>query len=148
MPFRIKWILIFMLLTGCKDSVKKTTSHQEFTQQEARCIKRVLAEDDSLGSIRNEAGRNMPVSKSILQYTKTLKALNFQECPPRFKEAFEQHRVAWEEMLQVTDKYSSVRGELHEVFDSIAVSKDSAEFKTRLDKIWSTWESVEKRSAP
>lgn len=145
-----KMNLIFSLfmfpLLGCKESGKEMDSNQDFTRKEISCIRRMLKEDDSLGSIRNEAGRKMPVSKSIKQYTEALEALSFKRCPPGFTEAFKEHKKAWEEMLPVTDKYSGLRGELHEIFDSIAVSKDSAEFKTRLDKIWSTWELVEKRS--
>ena len=135
-------------IVACNNSGKKPSTTMERSNYEKACIERVLALDDSLGTVRNEAPKEISISESIKQYTAALKGLNFEGCPPKFANAFKDHRQAWEEILIVTDKYPKMRGELHEVFDSISVSKDSVEFKTRLDKIWATWEMVDDQSKP
>ena len=51
--------------------------------------------------------------------------------------------MAWEYMVYITDKYNSMRGEMHDLFDQIGASGDSLDFKVRLDAIWGTWGFVE-----
>lgn len=142
------YAFLIISLVNCNNFGKDPSAKQVRSPNEKACIERILALDDSLGSIRNEATKKLPISQSIKQYAAALKDLDFESCPPTFTEAFKNHRKAWEEMLTVTDKYPEMRGELHQVFEHIGVSEDSVEFKTRLDRIWSTWEVVEEQSKP
>lgn len=128
-------LCIGFILVSCKtnDASKQTD-----------CINTILKQDDSLGKIRNNATKIHSISNSILSYTDALKALDFSNCPEQFSSAFKKHISAWNNMMFVTTKYPTLRGEMHEVFDKLEKSKDSTEFKRYLNKIWSTWDEIEK----
>jgi|GEM_PF-122726 tetratricopeptide (TPR) repeat protein len=107
------------------------------------CIDKAIAQDDSLGKIRNHASETMPLSAAIKQYAKGLARINFRDCPKPFSEAFDQHRKAWLELRTVTDQYPDLRGEMHDLFKQIEESKDGARFKPMVKKIWDTWARIE-----
>lgn len=110
------------------------------------CSKYILAQDDSLGSVRNHASEHMPISQSVVQYIKELSKLNFDDCPDDFVEAFEEHMSAWLNVIPILEKYPDARAEMHEVFKEIESGIHQDTFKILVDEIWSTWAKVEKAS--
>ena len=133
--------LCFVLISGCKTSEEK----KEAPISAEQCIKAVLEQDSILGNIRNHATETLSLSKTITNYTNGLNELDFNSCPPGFSEAFQAHIDAWIAMTTVTDNYSSLRGEMHDVFDQLELSKDSVAFKIKLKAIWDTWKTIEAR---
>jgi hypothetical protein len=109
---------------------------------ERECIEVILATDDSLGQLRNNASKTMPLSTVIRGYVHDLKQLETHGCPDDFVVAVDAHRAAWIGMLDITDKYPDLRGEMHVLFDSIAAGRDSTGYKIRLQAVWDTWEVV------
>lgn len=131
-------ILIFILFAySCK--AEKTKTHSK------ECIEVILKKDDSLGTIRNHACEKISLSNTINQYTSSLNNLDFLNCPEDFKNAFQLHIKAWNDMTSITNNYDSLRGEMHTLFDEIESSKDSIIFKQKLKIIWDTWAVIEKR---
>lgn len=47
-------------------------------------------------------------------------------------------------MLEITNKYPELRGEMHNLFDQLEKGNDAAEFKRYLKQIWDTWAEIEK----
>jgi hypothetical protein len=108
------------------------------------CIERVIAMDDSLGTVRNHACEQISLSETIQQYVQSLEKVDFQNCPSAFTTAFQRHLEAWTQMITVTDHYPDLRGEMHDLFDIIEQGEYQAEFKPRLAAIWDTWSEVER----
>ena len=108
------------------------------------CIERVIALDDSLGTLRNHACEKISLSATIEQYVAGMRAMNFERCPGDFTKAFNQHIEAWSNMQVVTDRHPDLRGEMHDLFDQLEAGADSAQFKPRLKAIWDTWGEIEK----
>lgn len=113
-------------------------------QKEQNCMDYIIAQDDSLGRIRNHASETVSLSESIEQYVSTGNELNFEHCPSEFTHAFKNHLNAWTEMQTVTDNYPDLRGEMHILFDTIAEGEHKTRFKASLEKIHNTWKDVEK----
>jgi hypothetical protein len=121
-----------------------TISCKKNVAENKQCIEYIIAKDDSLGKIRNHACKEQSLSKTIHQYIGALNALDTKDCAPAFNQAFNNHKKAWLNTLKVTDNYSHLRGEMHDLFAVIETSKDSTEFKILINNIWSTWAEVEK----
>ncbi|WP_298904125.1 hypothetical protein [uncultured Psychroserpens sp.] len=139
---RLYYIFICLLLIlGCKNSEEKN----KVPISEEQCIKTILEQDSILGNIRNHATETLSLNTTITNYTDSLKDLDFNYCPDDFSNAFQTHIDAWIAMKTVTDNYSNLRGEMHDVFDQIELSKDSVAFKTKLKAIWDTWKTIEER---
>ncbi len=113
------------------------------SENEIKCINRIIALDDSLGKIRNHACKIVSLSESITQYHMGIKENDLNDCPEEFKKAFFNHQLAWKDIKIITDKYPDLRGEMHTLFDSIEKGKDSTEFKKYLSNIWATWTIIE-----
>ncbi|HMC00036.1 MAG TPA: hypothetical protein VKN14_03255 [Flavobacteriaceae bacterium] len=145
MILKFSGILILLLtLIGCKDSkVKTVESDKAITKSESSCIKKVFEKDSIFGEIRNHASKTISLSETIVNYTQDLKSLDFSNCPKDFKIAFDKHIEAWLDIRTVIDKYPSMHGELHDIFDELEKSKDSIMFKQLLGNIWETWKLVE-----
>ncbi len=118
-------------------------NHKKEVKNSKKCIEYVMHIDDSLGTLRNHNSEKLTLSKTIDLYTNSLEDLSFSNCPPTFSSAFKSHITAWKNMKEVTDKYPSLRGEMHDLFDQIKTSNDSLLFEKRLTAIFSTWEEVE-----
>lgn len=126
-------LLFVSLLLGCgSDHTKKV-----------ECMDRVIKIDDSLGKKRNNDCKTSSLSATIVNYTNGMKNIDFSGCPEDFKTAFRSHISAWDSMMKVTDNHDGLRGEMHDLFDTIERTKDSLHFKTYLDAIWATWANVE-----
>jgi len=137
--------LLLLLMLGCKGPKAHHDSSDSKTEmQEITCIKQIIKEDSILGSIRNQSSEMISLSETISNYTNDLKALNFTQCPEKFKLAFDKHIEAWLAIQVITNKYPSTRGELHEIFADLEKSEDSTEFKSVVKQIWDTWNVVEK----
>ena len=136
-----KEIFLLLLLTAC-NSPNSSNSEQQ-TSPQTTCVEQVIAIDESLGKIRNHACENGSLSESILDYTKGMDQIDFKDCPTAFTKAFNKHKTAWKNMLQITDKYPDLRGEMHVLFDSLETTTDSSAFKIYLKDIWDTWGEVE-----
>ena len=108
------------------------------------CIDQILKSDSEYGKIRNHYCETFSLTKTIKLYVDNLSQLDFNDCPDEFTQAFRTHINAWEGMVEITDKYPSLRGEMHTLFDQIESGPDSLLFKPALNLIWSTWEAVEK----
>ena len=83
------------------------------------------------------------MSESIISYVSDINQFDFKDCPDDFKTAFHLHKNAWEDMLEVSDKYPSLRGEMHEIFDIIKEGEHGALFEKKLKAIWDTWSPIE-----
>lgn len=138
--YQILLLLIILLFASCKQE-KKAIPTTIITKKE--CIDNVLKLDDSLGKLRNIECKQITLSKSIKNYTKALSNLDYTSCPEVFSKTFNQHIIAWNNMIEITDKYSTHRGEMHDLFDQIEISKDSTQFKVLLKDIWNTWDNIE-----
>ncbi|EDP69611.1 hypothetical protein FBALC1_05483 [Flavobacteriales bacterium ALC-1] len=143
-PFKLVVIICFCLFIACNNS-NKTPQEQPIInlKQQRDCVTSILKQDDSLGTVRNHNCETISLSKTIAQYVNSVNNLNYENCTEEFEIAFKNHMIAWTEIQQVTDKYSNLRGEMHDLFDSIEKRKDSSVFKALLKNIWNTWEDVE-----
>ena len=139
--------LVFAQLSCNIPSGARHESDADSTSNEL-CIKHVVSFDDSLSSLRNHDCENMSMSESIYRYTSAIGSVSFEDCPDEFIRAYKRHQQAWLEMLRVTDKYTDMRGEMHQLFDSIQSGKDSTAIKERLRLIWSTWDEVKASAKP
>ena len=128
---------------GNKNSTTSNSTSKQNQEVSKACIDRVIALDDSLGTIRNHACESISLSKTIHQYVDALKQIDFQQCPTAFTAAFQKHLQAWSAMTLVTDKYPAMRGEMHDLFDIIEQGEHQAAFKPRLKAIWDTWKEIE-----
>ena len=132
------WILfLVVLLLSALFLIKAKTSTS------LECQKKVLEKDSALGKIRNHQCEEISLSETIRNYVGALKELNFEECPTAFKQSFQLHMDAWTAMTEVTDEYSKLRGEMHDLFDLIKLEDSTGQFTKRLDAIWATWAEVE-----
>ncbi|MBP6812978.1 MAG: sulfurtransferase [Saprospiraceae bacterium] len=107
------------------------------------CMARVIALDDSLGKARNHACERLDLSETIRQYAKGLSKINYKSCPAAFANAFKKHREAWLALIPVTDQYSALRGEMHDLFKKIESGKDGKQFKALVKTVWDTWAEIE-----
>ncbi|UNZ00015.1 hypothetical protein MQE36_06610 [Zhouia spongiae] len=114
------------------------------TKVARNCIDRVLLADSQLGKKRNHECEQISLTQTIDNYVKGLREVDFGNCPLEFERAFEKHIAAWVEMTKVTDRYSGLRGEMHDLFDQIKQTKDSVQFDKSLKEIWRSWEVIEK----
>jgi len=131
---------LFMMLCLCMNS-----GFAQQSEDNAAAIRAVIKQDYQLGSIRNERPRHAPIAQAIKDYVAGLDALDLDGVPPDFKTALLRHRDAWFESIEFLRQYSQLRGELHEVFETIH-AKDEASHAGLLDveaNIWSTWAEVE-----
>lgn len=108
------------------------------------CMQRIIAKDDSLGTIRNHACENISLDQTISNYTSALATLDFKYCPENFTNAFTIHRNAWDALIPIVRKYGHKRGEMHLLFKELEISEDSTLFKQKLKFVWDTWSDVEK----
>lgn len=133
-----------LLLFSCKEpNSQRTSSNLKTEIKDITCIKKILKKDSVLGEVRNHASKTLSLSETINNYTKGLKALDYTKCSEKFKLAMDEHIAAWLTIKLVTDKYPSIRGELHDTFARLEKSEDSTEFKSLVKQIWDTWEVVE-----
>lgn len=124
------------LMVSCKNNENKF-------EESKKSVAYIMEQDHSLGSIRNHNSKQISLSETIDKYTTSVKNLSFKNCPENFKNAFQNHLSAWQDMKQVTDKHPHLRGELHALFDSIKKTDDSLTFTKKLEVIFSTWKEVE-----
>ena len=138
--------IILIMITGCNSPQVKESkpSHQSIKSPEQICIERIIKEDESLGTIRNNACKNLPLSQSIKDYTEGIEKLNFENCREKFTRAFNKHKEAWTDMIPVTNNYPTLRGEMHDLFARLEKGDHAEEFKKRLKLITDTWTAVEK----
>ncbi len=143
--FRQISILAVFFLSGCGGSPtkEKALSPEEVKKAEKSCIETVLRIDDSLGTIRNHACETVSLSQAVTNYTESLGKIDFRQCPAEFTEAFNIHKKAWINFKQVSDIYPALRGEMHDLFDTIEKSADSTEFKKQSKLIWDTWAKID-----
>ena len=142
--FSIVIITILLLVTSCGESkLNNNENNPDAKNITDDCIKMIITADDSLGSVRNNACREISLSQTIINYTAGLESLDFSNCPKPFSDAFQSHIKAWNNMLKETDNYPDLRGEMHDLFDQIKAGSDSTKFKILEAEIWSTWSAVE-----
>lgn len=134
---------LICLLPQCKNPEIPKTQSADIVGLDNECIKRVFAVDDSIGKIRNQACSALSLEETIENYVRDIEAIDFAACPPAFTAAFRKHKEAWRDMQSVVSHHPDLRGEMHDLFDQIEVSKDSVIFKAKLKEIWDTWALVE-----
>jgi len=145
---RIVAAIFFISQLSCNvPSGEKHVYDADSTSNEL-CIKYVIAVDDSLSALRNTDCEDISISESIYRYTTAIGSVSFNDCPDNFVRAYKRHQQAWLEMLRVTDKYPDLRGEMHQLFDTIQAGNDSTEFKQRLNLVWSTWDEIKVAAKP
>lgn len=137
-------IVSLIILFGCKETgEKRIDSEEKIISASTNCIERIFMTDSIFGAVRNRASEQISMSESISNYTNSLDSMDYTHCPATFKAAFEEHTRAWSQMKNVSDKYPSLRGELHDIFAQLEKSEDSTEFKKLLKGIMDTWKVVE-----
>ncbi len=146
MPFYL--ICLLLIVSNVSSAQKNVQKDSIILFIEKECITRIIAADDSLGTIRNHACETGTLSSSIKNYVSGIEKLNFINCPAGFKKAFTTHKKAWIAMLTITDKYPDIRGEMHDLFDQLEKGKDTVAFKKHMKKIWDTWAGIEKYIKP
>lgn len=141
-------LFIFTIsLLGCRGiGEKQDSSHTGLDAKQVKCVERIFKKDSVLGDIRNHASEKMSLSQAINNYTSKLEAINYNDCPEKFTSAFLKHIEAWKLVKKVTDKYPSMRGELHDIFAKLEKSNDSTEFKILAQQIWDTWDMVKEHA--
>ncbi|WP_108840677.1 hypothetical protein [Aquimarina sp. Aq78] len=141
-------ILLFsLLLLGCNGPNKKENrSFSDIERKSIDCVKQIFEKDSIFGNIRNHASEKTSLTEVINDYSKNLKSLDYSHCPEEFESAFSKHIDAWLDFRKISDKYPLLRGELHDIFAVIEKSKDSTEFKSRLNQILETWKIVKESS--
>lgn len=138
--------LLTFLLFNCQNSNSQgedDSSNNAPTLGKA-CIEKIIAADEKVGKIRNHACEKISMSQTIKNYVDALRKLDFSDCPTNFTKAFEKHINAWEKMIDITNKYPDMRGEMHDLFDELEKGEDSETFKPLLKAIWDTWDDIEK----
>ncbi|HHL32379.1 MAG TPA: hypothetical protein ENJ41_07305 [Oceanospirillales bacterium] len=137
-------LILTLLVLACNDSAQKNdeTQLQSTHVKTTECINSILEKDSRLGEIRNHSSEQISLSKTIDDYTHSVKSLDFNNCPDEFTTAFHNHLKAWQELKKVSDKYPELRGELHEIFAELEKTEDSSEFKLLQTKISDTWKVV------
>lgn len=138
-------IVTAFLLQSCDRRISRFTEKNQVSITDKQCINKVIAADDSLGKIRNLECKKHALSQTITSYTLAMRKIQKQDCPKEFSKAFDLHIQSWDNILVVTDKYPSIRGEMHDLFKQLEKSKDSIEFKKLQAEIWKTWVEVEKK---
>jgi len=137
-------LLLLVVLVTFHCTNKKPNPKNSTPGDEKNCIEHVIAIDDSIGGLRNHNCEKISLSETIKIYTDGIENISFDYCPRNFSKAFEAHKKAWVAMMEVTDKYPDLRGEMHDLFKILEEGEDKDSFKPLLDKIWSTWADVEK----
>ncbi len=132
-------------LTACNNTPPKSpqSTDSTTTSNSTSCIEYIIAQDDSLGGVRNHACENISLAETILQYATAVEQLDYSNCPSGFEAAFRNHCKAWRQMIPFVEKYPDLRGEMHDLFDEFEVGKDTAEFRPLLKEVWDTWADVE-----
>ncbi len=138
----LSFLFISLLCLACGNS-QSSSPAQEADASPGHCMERIIALDDSLGTVRNHACERISLSETIRNYVADIRALDFSSCPADFTKAFEEHVLAWEEMIVVTDEYPDLRGEMHDLFDDIKEGEHEYYLNKHLDAIWGTWAEVE-----
>ena len=110
-------------------------------------IERIFAKDSFLGNVRNHASEKIPLKDALNNYTSELESLDYTNCPENFISAFQDHINAWKKVAEISSKYPSLRGELHDIFLQLEKSKDSIEFKSLVKQVWDTWSKVEESAS-
>ena len=145
---RLSYFVLFfsmlLALMAFKQPIERSeVSEVISTTGNSNCTMKVFEADAALGKLRNKQSKTRSLSETIDEYVAGMKAIDLEECPEPFKEAFRSHIVAWDQMTQVTDHYPELRGEMHELFEQLKESEHAAEFKRLYAEIWDTWEAVE-----
>jgi hypothetical protein len=138
-------ILLFVLvLAACSSEAgKKQPKLMDPAMVGLTCVERILLMDDSLGTVRNHACENISLSETINNYVSGMESLDYDGCSQLFSQAYKQHMDAWKAMIPVTNKHPEIRGEMHDLFDQLAASPDSAVFSRNLKRIQDSWALVE-----
>ena len=135
---------IYILLIFFSTLLLAFACQSDRSVEASACIERVLAVDDSLGGIRNDATNNIPMGHVVRVYVRDLERIDFTDCPEKFTANFNEHIEAWKQIVPILDKHDDLRGEMHDLFDQLEKNEDAALFRERLAAIWSTWDKVEK----
>lgn len=134
--------ILGVVLWGCGATAINTSTAIKEIEKERDCAKGILAADSILGGMRNLETLESSLSFSIDKYTTALKSLDYSACSTDFRRAFMEHIKAWENLKNVTNKYPSFRGEMHEVFKRLERGEEAAQFAELLKDIWATWDRV------
>lgn len=139
------WIrLFFVFLLAALLFTCSAKKNDFFTAKQVRCVNQVIKADQKIGLIRNKECETLSLSQTIQNYTDAMSTISIDNCPDAFTTAYEAHRIAWLDMLLITDRYPNMRGEMHVLFKQLEHSEDAEGFKKKLAKIWATWAEVEK----
>ncbi|MGX7667913.1 hypothetical protein [Flavobacterium pedocola] len=136
-------IVLLLAMFGFSCSSRRKILARELSKD---CIAQVLSIDDSIGKVRNRECQKISLSQTISHYTKGMESFKTKNCPKDFAAVYRAHTEAWNAMLEITDKYPSMRGEMHVLFKQLEQSTDAVRFKILLADIWSTWGELEKAS--
>jgi hypothetical protein len=145
MPRRSATILLTAAVLSLVSTACGRQERPDAEVDEIEAIRAVLAQDDSLGAVRNHAPENMPLSAVIRDYVTGLESINFRGCPESFTTAFQRHRQAWERSIPFFARFDTLRGEMHDLFEEIRQrdAKTREGLEAAESDIWGTWGEVE-----
>jgi len=120
-----------------------TTKTVELEDETTICVKRIIAFDNQLWELRNDATLERSLSEAITTYVRAFDQADFSSCPPEFERAFQHHLGAWKGIIAVTDKHPKMRGKMVDLFDQLENGEDAAAMKKAIAQIDATWAKVE-----
>jgi hypothetical protein len=142
-------ILTFLListLSNCQQSGQKSSSLTGPAGTEApsaEAIRIIMAADEKLGDIRNHACEDTTLAETVRRYVAGLAALDFSRCPEDFTAAFRAHRDAWEATISFFDQFGELRGEMHELLETIEQGEKAPALQSYIRPVWDTWGKVD-----
>ena len=153
----LKYIYLLTLactLYACEPNSASTTATEAPTETETPdaldesaaenrdCIARIIALDEQLSATRNQATENQPLSKTIKEYRAAMTDFDYTGCPPELEPAVQRHLDVWQNILEVTDKHPTRRGEMSALFKELQNGPDGARVKAFLQRSYDTWMEV------
>ena len=134
--------VLFLACSQPKNSGQEVIK-SETALNSRQCIDQIIAQDDSLGKVRNHACERISLAQTIREYTDAMGQFDYQNCPADFTIAFKKHREAWVALIPIVEKYPDMRGEMHTLFEILENGAHAAAFKLLVKAVWDTWGEVE-----
>lgn len=108
-------------------------------------IEQVFALDSVLSKQRDRLPEKLSLAAAVQAYVFGLDNIDFSHCPEAFRQAFKNHRDAWNNSISFFNKHDQLRGEMQAVIADIR-KMDSAvvsELDRCMRPVFETWKQVE-----
>jgi hypothetical protein len=94
------------LFSGCANEFDLDVFEPSVLSDPADAIRRVIAEDVRLMAVRLQETPDALCPKATKKYAMAMKDIDLRSCPADFRDAFERHCDAWEEMARGLDSFA------------------------------------------